>query len=127
MSSGILRVVFSDRGEPASVREAVLSGCGGGESGENLDCSIPKLSGGEIERCSLNLEGFCQGEDVEAMPLEGGVVSGEGWVSRERRVKTAGGGEERERTGLDSRQQWSSLHLHVQSIVHVIVFLKRKR
>lgn len=71
MSSGISCVFFSDRGVLASVNEADLSGCRGGESGENLDCSTPNLSGGEIERCSLNLEGFCQGEDVEAMPLEG--------------------------------------------------------
>ena len=77
ISSGISRGCFSD-GEPASVNEAVLRGCGGGESGENLDCSMPMLFGGEIERCSLNLEGFCQGEDAEAMPLEGGVVSGKG-------------------------------------------------
>lgn len=69
---------FSDRGVPASVNEAVLSGCRGGESGENLDCPMKKLSGGEIERCSLNLEGFCQGEDVEDMPLGVGVVSDEG-------------------------------------------------
>lgn len=80
ISSGISRGCFSDGGEPASVNEAVLRGCEGGESGENLDCSMPKLFGGEIaiERCSLNLEGFCQGEDVEAMPLGGGVVSGKG-------------------------------------------------
>jgi len=78
MSSGISRVFFSDEGVPASVNEAVLSGCGGGESGENLDCSIPKPFEGVIERCSLNLEGFFQGEDVEAMPLGGGVVGGEG-------------------------------------------------
>lgn len=66
-------------GVPASVNEAVLSGCGGGESGENLDCSIAELfEGGEIERCSLNLEGFCQGEDAEAMPrAESSAVKGE--------------------------------------------------
>jgi hypothetical protein len=39
---------------------------------------MPKLSEGEIERCSLNLEGFCQGEGVEVMALEGGVVSNGG-------------------------------------------------
>ena len=60
---------------PASVNEAVLGGRGGEESRENLDRSTAKPSEGEIERCSLNLEGFCQGEDVEAMPLEGVVVS----------------------------------------------------
>ena len=69
---------FRIRGVPARVNEAVLRGCGGGESGENLDCLMAKLFGGEIERCSLNLEGFCQGEDVEAMPLEGEIVGSKG-------------------------------------------------
>ena len=69
---------MSDGGVPARVNEAVLSGWAGGESGENLDCSTLRMSGGEIERCSLNLEGFCQGDDVEAMPVEGGIVSNEG-------------------------------------------------
>ena len=68
-SSGISRVFINDEGVPANVNEAVLGGWSGGESRENLDRSIPKLSEGEIERCSLNLEGFCQREDVEAMPL----------------------------------------------------------
>jgi hypothetical protein len=39
---------------------------------------MSKLSEGEIERCSLNLEGFCQGEDVEVIPLEGWIVRNEG-------------------------------------------------
>ena len=78
LSSGISRVFFSDWGVPARVSEAVLSGCRGGESIENLDRSTPKSFGGEIERCSLNLEGFRQGEDVEAMPLGSGVVSDKG-------------------------------------------------
>jgi hypothetical protein len=63
---------------PASVNEAVLSGSGGGESGENLDCSMPKSFEGVIERCSLNLEGFFQGEGVEAIPLGSETVGGEG-------------------------------------------------
>jgi hypothetical protein len=77
-SSGISRAFINDGGVPANVNEAVLSGWAGGESGENLDRSMVKLSEGEIERCSLNLEGFCQGEEVEVMPLGGGVVSEEG-------------------------------------------------
>jgi len=122
-SSGISRVFFSVGGVPARVNEAVLSGNIGGESGENLDCSMKELSGGEIERCSLNLEGFCRGEDVEAIPLEGEIVGDEGWGLR---VKTERGGEEGEE--LASARTTMVLALSARSPDHlIIVFLKRKR
>ena len=121
-SSGISRVFFSVGGVPARVNEAVLSGNIGGESGENLDCSMKELSGGEIERCSLNLEGFWRGEDVEAIPLEGEIVGGEGWGLR---VKTERGGEEGEE--LASARTTMVLALSARSPDHlIIVFLNRK-